>query len=317
MMLIPILGKLLPVSQVPAALSIGTFSSSASRLLVFHKNISWTIVRYFVPSAVPAVWLGAWLLKFLDPVYIEIGMGIFLLSNLPALIRKPKAPVKEHPPQNITLVIIGFLAGFLSGITGAVGLLFNKFYLRHGLTKEEIVATRAANEIVLHLIKLVLYALFGLLSSDVIVTGVVIAAAAIFSTWMAKYALPYLSERVFKKIGYAAMVISGIFMLQQSAVHLLSTNNGALSTAGIDKGFEARLKWQDVHFALEFTYEDGFEFEQRIPFSDLSQRQQNMVRSRRRDADNIIIEVVHAIGRRSYEAYYFSSRRLVEKYSFD
>lgn len=57
LMLLPILGKLLPIGQVPAALSIGTFTSSASRLLIFRKNVCWDVVKYFVPSALPAVWL--------------------------------------------------------------------------------------------------------------------------------------------------------------------------------------------------------------------------------------------------------------------
>ncbi len=37
LMLIPILGALLPMNQVPAALSIGTFTSSASRIILFKK----------------------------------------------------------------------------------------------------------------------------------------------------------------------------------------------------------------------------------------------------------------------------------------
>lgn len=64
MMLIPVLGRYLSFRQVPAALSIGTFTSSATRLWVFRKYINWKIVAYFVPPALPAVWLGAWLLKF-------------------------------------------------------------------------------------------------------------------------------------------------------------------------------------------------------------------------------------------------------------
>ena len=164
LMLIPILGRLLPVSQVPAALSIGTFTSSASRLIVFRKNISWHIVKYFVPSTLPAVWLGASLLKFINPVYLEIGMGLFLISDLTFLFKKPKDINEADQPKKWILMFIGFSAGFLSGLTGAVGLLFNRFYLRYDLTKEEIVATRAANEIILHLVKITLYFLFGLIT---------------------------------------------------------------------------------------------------------------------------------------------------------
>ena len=45
-----------------------------------------------------------------------------------------------------------------------MGLLFNKFYLTCGMSKKEIIATRATNQPLLHIIKLVLYSLFGLMT---------------------------------------------------------------------------------------------------------------------------------------------------------
>ena len=218
LMLIPILGQLLPVSQIPAALSIGTFTSSASRFIIFRKSICWKIVKYFVPSALPAVWLGAYLLKYVNPVYLEIAMGLFLISNLTFVLKKNPQAFKEEQLPNFVLSLIGFSAGFLSGLTGAVGLLFNRFYLRYGLTKEEIVATRAANEIILHLVKIILYILFGLISTKGIYIGVVVAASAILSTWVMKWILPHLSENSFKQIGYFAMVISGVVCYPNQAL---------------------------------------------------------------------------------------------------
>lgn len=317
LMLIPLLGGMLPVSQVPAALSIGTFTSSASRLIVFRKHICWKIVKYFVPAALPAVWLGAWLLKFLNPLYLQVAMGLFLISNLPFALQKNKTLASESKPSNIRLSIIGFAAGFLSGITGAVGLIFNKFYLRYGLSKEEIVATRAANEIILHLIKITLYIFFGLINNKVITIGVLVAAAAVISTFLMKYILPVISELLFKKIGYFAMVASGVIMLIQSGTDLIAANNGSLSASLLAKGIESKLKWQDAHFALEFTYDEGFEFEQVIPFEELTKNQQQNVLAQNENADRIIIESVHTFRRKTFEAYYFINNELQKKIEFD
>jgi hypothetical protein len=317
LMLIPILGRLLPISQVPAALSIGTFTSSASRLVIFKKNVSWHIVKYFVPSALPAVWLGAWLLKYVNPVYLEIAMGLFLISNLTFLFKKPKELNDTEKPRNSILALIGFSAGFLSGLTGAVGLLFNRFYLRYGLTKEEIVATRAANEIILHLVKIVLYFLFGLITMKVVYIGIIVAFSAILSSWTMKWLLPKLSETSFKKIGYFAMVFSGFLMLLQSGSDLFTANNGNIDTDLKTKGLESKLKWQDANYALEFTYDEGFEFEQVIPITELTRYQQKIVESKTKNADEIVIEVVHTIGSTTYEAYYFKNNKLIDKIDFD
>ena len=156
LVLMPILNFLMPVSQIPASLSIGSFSSSASRIMLFYKNVHWPIVKYFVPFALPAVWLGAYLLKYVNPLYLEILMGLFLISNLPLAFKTPKNKNTDQKPNRFSLCIIGFIAGLLSALTGAVGLLFNSFYLKFGLSNEEIIATRAANEITIHLIKIIL-----------------------------------------------------------------------------------------------------------------------------------------------------------------
>lgn len=317
LMLIPILGRILPIIQVPAAISIGTFSSSASRLVIFRENICWHIVKYFVPTALPAVWLGAYLLKYLNPLYLEIAMGLFLISNLSFLFKKPIEINKKEKPANFILTIIGFSAGFLSGLTGAVGLLFNRFYLRYGLSKEEIIATRAANEIILHLVKIILYFLFGLITMKVVSIGIVVSISAILSSWSMKWILPKLSIIVFKKIGYFAMVITGFLMLIQSSSDLLKTNSGNIDTDFIEKGLESKLKWQKANYVLEFTYNEGFEFEQIIPISQLTLDQQNMLENKNKNADKIVIEVVHTIGSTYYEAYYFRNNKLINKIEFN
>jgi hypothetical protein len=263
------------------------------------------------------VWLGAYLLKFLNPLYLEIIMGLFLISNLPFIFKQPESLRTATPPTNNGLLLIGFLAGFLSGLTGAVGLLFNKFYLRYGLTKEEIIATRAANEITLHLIKIILYAFFGLLSMKVFAMGAVVAASALLSTWTITYVLPKLSEFAFRKIGYGAMVISGILMLGQSTKDLFSVNQGSIATTVISKGLETKLQWQHADFALEFTYDEGFEFELSVPITELTAAQQQLVANKRTDADKIIIEVVYSFEETSYEAYYFKNHQLLEKFDFE
>ena len=316
LILIPILGNLMPVNQVPAALSIGTFSSSASRLVVFYRQISWTVVKWFVPAAVPAVWLGACLLKYSNPLYLQFLLGLFLVSNLFFLLRKSKDENNSRQPLHAVLIIIGAIAGFLSGLTGAVGLLFNRFYFRYNLTEESIVVTRAANEILLHIIKIILYFFFGLLSVKILLVGIMVAVAGVLSTLTMKYILPRISDTIFKKVGYTAMVISGVVMLTQSGNALAAQNNARLSSNRVDNGMEMRLKWQRDDYAFEFTYDKGFEFEQEIPFAELTHAQQQKV-VQHLTANKIEIEVVHTFSATSYEAYYYVNGELTDKLKFE
>lgn len=310
LLLIPVLGSLLPSAQIPVALSLGTFTSSASRIAVFRSRIRWDVVRWFVPPALPAVWLGAWLLKYINPLYLELLMGLFLVANLPLVFRPAREGESVQPKAKIFLSLIGFAAGFVSGLTGAVGLLFNRFYLHYGLSKEQIVATRAANELLLHLVKLSLYASFGLLSGKAVTLGALVAVAAIMSAWLMKRLLPYLSEGLFRRIGYGAMVVSGLSLFTEAGNSLVSNNGVQVSYAPISGGLETNLQWRHRLFTLEFEYDEGFEYERSIQLTDLPAAQQARVRSLSKGADKVLLEEVFGLNKHYYEAYLYRRGRL-------
>lgn len=142
------------------------------------------------------------------------------------------------------------MAGFISGLMGAVGLLFNRLYLKYGLTKEEIIATRAANEISLHLIKLITYVYLGLYSTTAFYLGISIAAASIVSSLTIVYVLPRISELLFRKIGFGAMVLSGFLLLANTTVNRAeqeiettnTDNDRAQKNITAQKGIESILQ---------------------------------------------------------------------------
>lgn len=314
LMLLPILRLALPASQVPAALSIGSTVSSASRITLFFGHIHWPVVRWFVPAAIPCVWLGAWLLSYVEPAYLEAALGLFLLANLPMLLRPRAAltaPTGSTPPR-WSLALIGAAAGFVSGLTGAVGMIFNRFYLQYGLSKDQVIATRAANEIILHLIKLALYGLFGLLTPEVWAIGGSIGLAALFATWLARKVLPYLSESLFKRVGYAAMVLSGVLMCGNAGAALADRHQITLQTNGTRRGFESQLVWQEARMTLEFKYRKGFEFEQVIPWSSLPDDRKAMTLAWMEGADHVMVEEVRTFKKRSYELYAYRAGQLTK-----
>jgi uncharacterized membrane protein YfcA len=314
LLLIPVLGSLLPGAQVPAALSIGTLSSSVSRIIAFWSRIRWDVVVWFVPPALPAVWLGAKLLTYVNPLYLELLMGLFLMANLPLIFRSSKEREDINPLPNSYLALIGLSSGFVSGLTGAVGLLFNRFYLRYGMTKEEIVATRAANEVMLHTVKLVLYASFGLLTDQAFTLGAVIAVAAMFSSWGMKWVLPRLSERLFRRVGYTAMVVSGLSLFTEAAGQVVTRSSVAIAYSPLANGMTTQLQWRNKLFSLEFEYDEGFEFEHTIPFQELPKNKQVDVARISRGADKVVLEEVFGIGKHTYEAYVFRKGKL-EKFA--
>lgn len=315
LILVPLLNWLLPTSVVPFSLTVGTFASSASRIVIFKKHIHWRVFFWFVPFSIPAVLLGAWIMKYVNPLYLALIVGFFLVANIPELFRKKEELDKEQKPSpKFMLAVVGFFAGFISGITGAIGLLFNRFYLRYGLTKEEIVATRAANEIFLHTIKLIIYIILGLYSGNAIWLGVAIAVASIVSSYSVKYILPYLSEFVFRRIGYGAMVVSGIFLLVGTTNSIIKQDKISFSTNQYD---ERTINWRNSNFVLEFAIDDGLEIERPIDVDELPEKLKIEYHKLKLTYDNILLEKVFKVAsKRSYEFYCFKDNKLT-KFEFD
>jgi uncharacterized protein len=308
LMLIPVLDLVLPAAFVPFALTVGTFSSSASRVVVFRKHIDWRIFRWFVPFSIPFVIIGAFLLSALNPIYLQLIVAIFLIGNLPMLLgKKGKERINEKPHKLITLAIVGALAGFISGVTGAVGLLFNRFYLNYGLSKEQVVATRAANEIMLHLIKLIVYLIVGLYSTDAILVGLTIAIGAFLSAYLAKKVLPYFSENIFRKIGYGAMVVAGFFLMGKTVNTIIQEDNISMNTIVLTNKRETKINWRQSYVKLEYSWSHGLEVEIPIEYHELPKNLQIFYDSISNDCEELLIEKVYGINTdEKYEIYCFS-----------
>lgn len=270
LILIPLLNFMLPSSVIPFSLTIGTFTSSVSRIVVFKRHINWKIFLWFVPFSIPAVLLGGYLIKYIEPSYLQLIVAFFLIGNIPQLFGSKNTDLRsENKYSKSFLAIIGFLSGFISGITGAIGLLFNRFYLRMGLSKEEIIATRAANEVFLHLVKLIIYIILGLYSKAALGLGLAIAIATIVSSVTVKFILPYVSDKLFKKIGYGAMVVSGAVLLVGSSRKIVDQDNLLISLAHSPNKTELTLSWRETNLVMECSKAHGLEFERSIHWTGL------------------------------------------------
>jgi uncharacterized membrane protein YfcA len=319
LLLIPVLGSFLPVTQVPAALTLGTATSSLSRLGLFSKSICWSMAYRFVPASLVGAVLGAQLLAQIDPMYVEFFMGVFLVANLPLLIRPGRGADSSEvePVQASTLIVIGIIAGVISALTGAVGVLFNRFYLRSGLSPQEIVATRAANEILLHLFKLILYAQLHLFDVRVLQFGVIVAVAAVGSSRLMVFVLPKIPKALFARIGQTAMVLVGMLMLNSSVIHIQSAADPGFRIQRLSREVEANLTWNHLVYSLEFNYGEGPEFEKVIPITRLSPERQAELKSLVSEGEELVVEKVFSLEGISYEAVFLGpDHRVIRKMEF-
>jgi len=300
LLLLPVLRAGLTATHVPVALSIGSTVSSVARLSLFVRNIDWRVVRAFVPLSIPGACLGVWVLGQVTPIYLEAVLGLFLLGNLPLLLRRNDEPPAKTPTR-ATVALLGFLAGFISGLTGAVGLLFNRFYLRYGLSKQAIVATRAANEVLLHLTKLGLYAGFGLFTTDALRAGLVVGVAATIAAVGVKRMLPYIGEPTFRRLGYAAVVVAGAVMTLNAGTAVADEHGVTMTSRRVAKGIDLSLHGFDGWVTFELRRGELPEIEYRIAFDDLPADRKHIAAPLAQGAEHVVVEAVRTWRSLGYE----------------
>jgi uncharacterized protein len=128
-----------------------------------------------------------------------------------------------------------------------------------------------------------------------------------------KRLLPRLSEGLFRRIGYGAMVVSGISLLTGATSRLATQNGVAISYLPISDGIETSVQWRQGRvLALEFEFDEGFEYEHTITLSDLPTDRQSRVLTLSRGANKVLIEEVFGINRHYYEAYIFRAGKLTK-----
>ena len=279
LILMPILALLVPAAQVPAALSLGTATSSVSRSIVFWRSVRWDVVRLFVPIALPFAALGVWLLARFDPVYVKLALGAFLVANLLLLFVGRLFPARtvSRRVRPSTVRLIGAAAGLLSGFTGQVGLLFNRFYLRMGMEKSEIVATRAINELLLHALKLALYAWLGLLTARSLMAGTVVGVAAVAAAFLMKWGLRYIREQHFRFAGTAAMAVAGVSMMASAVPVVLVKHNAGVRYRAGPAAAEVHAFWRSRHVSLIWDDRRGIGVERDISLKKVARRYAGIV----------------------------------------
>jgi len=213
LILIPVVGIFLGTAAIPPVITIGGLFGNAERSFAYRDKINWQIIRWELPGAIAGGCLGAFTFSQLNLEWVTIIVALFLIvSAITFLVKKGNI--------NFTVKLwyflpAGFAYAFLSGLIGSMGPVLAPLYLGYGLQKEELLATQATNRIVAHVIKLITYAIFGVLEPSYIGYGVLIGLAAFPGNWLGQILLEKISDQVFRRLVITFIMVSGLLMLWQ------------------------------------------------------------------------------------------------------
>ena len=138
-MFLGILASFIETSYVVPIYAVVMMISAGSRTVLFYNHINWQIFLRYTVGLLPGALLGIYIFQLLPKDLIKLGMGVFILLTIFLPVTR-----KESRLETFIFLPVGFVAGLIGIFFGASGPFTSSFYLRQGIIKEALIATKSA-----------------------------------------------------------------------------------------------------------------------------------------------------------------------------
>ena len=109
-----------PLQTVTLIAGYGLLTQSYATWTLRHA-LNWRALAPFVVTSAIGIPLGTWLLTYVDPAWLRVGVGILLLLySIYGLARPHVRPIEPGLPADLGA---GFANGLLGGLTGLSGVI--------------------------------------------------------------------------------------------------------------------------------------------------------------------------------------------------
>lgn len=218
LVLVPILNLTVGVSNTAPLLNLGTLIGRPSRLIIFWKHIHWKVCLFYAPFAIIGAWLGAWFFDTIKVEWLQIFVGLFLVSTVWQYRFGKKK--KSFDVKLWHFAPLGLVVSILGTIIGALGPLLNPFYLNVGLDKEDLIATKTANSFLMGLSQIGSYTFFGLLHGEYWLYGISLGIGATVGNVIGKKFLSKMKSSTFRKLVIILMAVAGVLLIYKQINHI-------------------------------------------------------------------------------------------------
>src|SRR6188472_2940229 len=172
-----------------------------------RRALDWTRLRPFVLGAALGVPVGVFILTWVNPAHMRMGVGLFLvLYSLYALFRPAIPPVKTVSP--VVDAGVGFLNGVLGGITGLAGILVTIWCGLRGWPKDAQRTVFQPVAVAIFVMSASWIGAKGAITADAIKLFLIGLPALFAGTWLGLKLYGRLDEAAFRKAVLVLLMIS-------------------------------------------------------------------------------------------------------------
>lgn len=212
--LLGVMTAVMPPGGIIPIHGVVQLASNFTRTLIFFRHVYWRILFYFAPPAAGGAALAAALWSGEKLEYFKPGIGVFILVFL---LWRRKAPRLRNVPMWV-YAPVGLTAGFLGIFVGATGPFLAPFFIRDDFEKEQVIATKAGCQTVVHLLKLPAFFALGFAYQEH--TGLIAAllVCVVAGTYTGKGLLKRISKERFVRIYEAVLAAVALYLIISSGM---------------------------------------------------------------------------------------------------
>lgn len=180
--------------------------SNGTRIAFWWKSVHWPVVWRYCLLILPGAWIGGILFAHLNTHIMQATLGLIILTA----VWMPPLKGGFKFTQN-GFIILGLVSGFFSMLAGVVGPLLNPFFDKLGIKREEMVSTKSACQLALHISRVSAYVgAVGIHYSDHSVELGLMMVAAVIGIFLARPIGKKISDRQLDIVLKALLTLIGL-----------------------------------------------------------------------------------------------------------
>ncbi len=213
----PLLILVLPAKMVVPVLACLALAQCTIMWHQLRHSVHTSDVGPMILAALIGVPMGTYLLLYLDGDLLKVLIGLTSVLAAVALMFGLRFPIAQ---SRVTTSAVGLLGGVLGGTTGMSGPPVVIFLANQGVRKEVFRANLSAYFVALAWVRVMSYAIGGLLSKDVMALAAFLFPAAFVGLWTGLQLECKVSEVVFRKLILLTLIVTSLAVAVSGLAHL-------------------------------------------------------------------------------------------------
>jgi hypothetical protein len=216
LILLPILTFFIDIEVGIIFTGFWAFPQAIQQVIKYRQYVDKNFLLYFLPTVIPGIFLGIWLLVIVSSVWIQIILGFFILAYVSYNFYKKWKNIEEEDLRYLSkpsLLIGGFAYGTISSWVGAPGPISIIYLEYSGHYRESFIANNTAIVVLAGIFKLSLYLINGLFPLEYIWLFIGGLLLCLIATKLGHYTTPKIPVEKFQGIINIILLIVGIRMI--------------------------------------------------------------------------------------------------------